>query len=116
MAPRTSSLYCLIIIASLIDYRAGECLFGCFLRFLFAVCRRRTILLRSRTEMFLVGQPIMADPPPHPPLLFSLREWAHHPLWYVRLYVHIPVILRFLHIRFLIANAEWLKAFVKWLF
>lgn len=80
MAPRISSLYCLIIIASLIDCRAGEFLFGCFLRVSFAVCRRKTALHPSRTEMFLVGQPIMADPPPHPLFSFHCRNEAHHPL------------------------------------
>lgn len=49
------------------------------LRVPFAVCRRRTHLHRSRTEMFLVGQPIMADPLPLPPLLLPLREWGPSP-------------------------------------
>lgn len=116
MAPRISSLFCLIIIASVIDCRAGECLFGCFLRVPLAVCRRKTALHPSRTEMFLVGQPIMADPPPHPPLLFPLREWGPSPFmicpFLCPFFCH-PVIPTH---SISDSKRRMVKSFVKWLF
>lgn len=116
MAPRISSLFCLIIIASVIDCRAGECLFGCFLRVPLAVCRRKTALHPSRTEMFLVGQPIMADPPPHPPLLFPLREWGPSPFMicpFLCLYSCHPEIPTH---SISDSKRRMVKSFVKWLF
>lgn len=110
MAPRISLLYCLIIIASLIDCRAGEFVFGCFLRFSFAVCRRKTLCILHERKCFWSVNLSWLTPHLTPLFSFHCGNEAHCTLWYVRPDVHFPVILRFLHIQLLIAISEWLKA------
>lgn len=84
MAPRISSLYCLIIIASLIDCRAGECPFGCFCAFvLLCVDVELTCIVRERKCFWSVNLSWLT-PCLSPLFFYHCGNEAHHPFWNVR--------------------------------